>query len=136
MFSVAIVCKSSFEVLFEHNFNSFIKTKRKKNSFDNFYLMQIVSPLILSKKILKIQAHRDISGLTFKKISFEFRDYLSFTFIAVSKLNSKQVLHLYLTMLISFVQNLFGSDINRIKVLCLIWLYNDFNHNGKHIYIS
>ena len=69
MFSVAIVCKSSFEVLFEHNFNSFIKTKRKKNSFDNFYLMQIVSPLILSKKILKIQAHRDISGLTFKKIS-------------------------------------------------------------------
>lgn len=118
MFGVTIIVSSSSEVLFDHKFVNFISKKKKfdDSNFNNVYLMQVLASLILSKRVLKSEANREILGLKFGKFQLGFSDQKGVTFVAGTKSDSRQILDLFLFKAINFVHILFGPDVSGIKV--------------------
>jgi hypothetical protein len=123
MFGIIIV-DSSVDVLFEHRCENLI---RKQQNFDsdsdqhqlsdyNNFLMQLLAPLFLSRKVLKSELSRDLSSLRFGNVRMAFADRSGFTFLSIGKFCSESELKLFLINTMKLTERLLGPDFAEIKV--------------------
>ncbi len=81
------------------------------------YLMQIFSPLLLSRKVFKSEKKNlEISTVRFCKSRIEFVDLHGCTFVFVGKSCSEFELNSFREVAIMFTDALVGPDISALKV--------------------
>ncbi len=118
MFGLIIFDTSSSDVIFEDNCQDLIGKMRNSGHRSDDYLMQIFSPILLSRKVFKSEKKNlEFSILRFGKSRMAFADRNSFTFVFVAKSCSESEVNSFMEMAIVFTDALVGPDILSLKVV-------------------
>ena len=112
-----IVIDGSSDVIFSHSCQYLFKNK--SNSLSNNYLMQILAPLLLSKRIFKSEKSQDFLSLRFNRTRMLFKDRLGFTLMAVGKCCLESELELFLSKVLMMMERLLGPDFESLKVIII-----------------
>ena len=110
-----IVIDGYSDVLFSHNCQDVFK--KNPESFSNNHLMQILAPLLLSKRIFKSETSQDFLSLRFNRNRIVFKDRLGFTLMAVGKCCLESELKLFLSDALRMMDILLGPDFESLKVI-------------------
>ena len=118
MFGLIIFDASSSDVLFEDNWRELMGKRKMPDHKAADYLMQIFSPILLSRKVFKSEKKNlEFSTLRFGKSRMAFVDQHGFTFVFIGKSCSEYELNSFMEVAIMFTDALVGPDISALKVM-------------------
>ena len=110
-----IVIDGYSDVLFSHKCQDVFK--KNPEAFSKNHLMQILAPLLLSKRIFKSETSQDFLSLRFNRNRIVFKDRLGFTLMAVGKCCLESELKLFLSDALRMMDILLGPDFESLKVI-------------------
>ena len=113
MIGVIIIDRSS-DILFEHQTQNLFRNKKTSG---NNYLMQLLAPLLLSRKVLKSEeTNLEITSFRFGKSRMAFADRFGITVASVGKSCTESEMNSFMENVLMLVEILFGPDIAAIRV--------------------